>query len=1148
MTEGTQRRLTTIVAADIAGFSRLVGNDEEGTLAAQRNLRTELIEPLLAEFDGQIANTAGDSFLFEFPSAVQAVRCSIAVQDSVAERNHDVPSENRIEYRIGINVGDVVADGDDLLGDGVNVAARLEELAEPGRIYISRSVRDQVRDRMDISLEDLGEVEVKNIARPVRVFKVMNENEAAAPYGKPTISTKPKWFVPAITALVLIAVIAGAGTWWWTQQPDFEPADSTKFAYKLPDKPSIAVLPFEYLGAQQEEFGYLAAGVSQSVIGTLGFLSGILVIDWQAAQSLKVEKDRIQGAAEKFGVRFILTGTVQKSENQLRVTASLADALNGRLAWSKSFDRDLSRWFEIQDEISKEIAVSMLVKFQAGGQDSVRVANTTRNLTAFKLFLRGNDELRKYTSQSTTRALNLFLQAEQEDPKFVASMVLRSVLKLVSARFGYVQDRKRALAEALAISSQARKALPDAAIGLGYDGFLDLWRGNKQDSIAKVEQAVQMLPNSSFLQQALGNVYLYTGRPKDALAPLILSGRIFINFEPGQSFHLITALVDAGEYSRALTEIDRKTRMMGRTDVSDLTYRALALAGSGRISEARRDIQDLLKQSPKATVRRLFNPIYHPYSDDQGFKKHAQVLADLGLPLDAEPMSPTKPAIAVLPFANLSDDKEQEYFADGMTDDLITDLSRVSGLNVIARNSVFTYKGKNVKVQEVAKDLNVTHILEGSVRRAGNQVRINAQLINAKTGEHLWAETFDREFADIFALQDKVTGDIVAALKVKLTPGEQNKLSGKPTDNLDAYDAFLNGWSYFLRRTPKDYAQALTWLEKAVALDPAFGRAWAALAALYHEAIQRNWDIELAIDPKKLKFLLDKALAHPTPLALQVAAESAGQDTNRIFAYLDQASALDPNNADTYMIRALMTDWSGNAEEAIRLAEKSVQLDPHHTAHNLYVLGRAQYSAGKSGQAIRTLRRAMARNESDYFPLIFLTAAYAAAGRLEEAKASAENLIKRRHELGLENTWIGDFSASYKDQNMNLAADLIAAGISETLSLGQLNLTTKDRITGSALTKHIFGMKAEGRANGGIWTHLRDHQGRTKHLWNGQHIADSVDRIENDKLIMEGSNLNPQRLECAQYRNSKGSKAAFDEYVGVCLSGVYPYAAFPLPK
>ena len=219
-----QRRLAAIVAADVAEYSRLVRANEEGTLRTLRAHRQELTDPLIEQFGGRIANTAGDSLLLEFPSAVEAVRCTLAIQAGMAERNAGVEPERQINFRIGINVGDVVAEGGDLLGDGVNVAARLEALAEPGGVCLSRTARDQVRDQLDITLEDMGEVEVKNISRPVRVFRVLPEgSEAKAPRKRaPT-----RWIMSAAAAVVFLAVVGGGGYWWW-QQPDFEPADPAK--------------------------------------------------------------------------------------------------------------------------------------------------------------------------------------------------------------------------------------------------------------------------------------------------------------------------------------------------------------------------------------------------------------------------------------------------------------------------------------------------------------------------------------------------------------------------------------------------------------------------------------------------------------------------------------------------------------------------------------------------------------------------------------------------------------------------------------------------------------------------------------------------------------------------------------------------------
>lgn len=316
---GETRRLAAIVAADVAGYSRLMGADEEGTIAALRGHRQAVIEPKLAEFHGRIANTAGDSFLIEFSSAVDALRCAIDIQAGIAARNADVPEDRRLVLRIGINVGDVVANGDDLLGDGVNVAARLEALADSGGICLSRSARDQVRDRLDIALEDLGEIEVKNIARPVRAFRVAGLG-SAAPSATP--AKRPN-AVYAVLAVVLAAIAAG-GIWWSQQdRPVSTAADAVS-----PDKPSIAVLPFSNVSGDKDQ-AYFADGITEDITTDLSKVAGLYVTSRSATLRYRGKDQDPKVIAAALRVRHILTGSVRRAGQKLRITASLMDTRTG---------------------------------------------------------------------------------------------------------------------------------------------------------------------------------------------------------------------------------------------------------------------------------------------------------------------------------------------------------------------------------------------------------------------------------------------------------------------------------------------------------------------------------------------------------------------------------------------------------------------------------------------------------------------------------------------------------------------------------------------------------------------------------------------------------------------------------------------------
>jgi TolB-like protein/class 3 adenylate cyclase len=302
---------------------------------------------------------------------------------------------------------------------------------------------------------------------------------------------------------------------------------------------------------------------------------------------------------------------------------------------------------------------------------------------------------------------------------------------------------------------------------------------------------------------------------------------------------------------------------------------------------------------------------------------------------------PDKPSIAVLPFTNISGDPEQEYFADGMTDDLITDLSKISGLFVIARNSAFTYKDKSLQVEQISRELGVRYVLEGSVRKADEQVRINAQLIDAKTGGHLWADRYDGQMEDIFALQDRITQKIVSALAVELASGEEARVVAKETDNIAAYDAFLQGREHYVRRTPDDWANAVGYFERAIELDPNYGEAYAALALIYCESTHNLWHESLGASWGKARDLAERylqmAMDNPTPLAHQVASKMLidSHKHEEALAEAERAVALDPNDANSYLAMANALIYAGRPKEAFDFVERAMRVDPHYPAYYL---------------------------------------------------------------------------------------------------------------------------------------------------------------------------------------------------------------------
>src|ERR1043166_1587595 len=367
-----ERRLTAILAADVIGYSRLMGADEAGTLAALKKIRADFIDRKIGEHQGRTFKLIGDGMLAEFPSVVNAVACAAELQRGLQERNADVPPDRRIEFRVGVNLGDVIVDGDDIYGDGVNVAARLESFAEPGGIAVSGSVRDHVGNRLDLQFEDRGEQQLKNIERPIRVYNVRVEPPSAADVNK-----------------------------------------------KKDDRPSIAVLPFNNMSGDPEQ-EYFSDGITEDIITDLSKISGLFVVARHTSFTYKSKPVKVQQVGQELGVGYILEGSVRKAGTRVRVTGQLISAKDAGHVWAERLDRDLTDIFAIQDEITQAIVEQLKVKLPLQEKKSIERAPTD-NVEAYTYYLRGRDFLHRTSKRYIELARRMFAKAIGLDPNFARS-------------------------------------------------------------------------------------------------------------------------------------------------------------------------------------------------------------------------------------------------------------------------------------------------------------------------------------------------------------------------------------------------------------------------------------------------------------------------------------------------------------------------------------------------------------------------------------------------------------------------------------------------------------------------------------------------------------------------------------------------------
>ncbi len=481
-----ERKLTTIFCADVVGYSRLMETDEEATLARLKSYR-ELIQGLIGQHGGRVFGGAGDSIVAEFPSTVEAVRCAVEGQQALATRNAELVEDRRMRFRIGINLGDVMVEGNDLLGGGVNVAARLEALAEPGGICISRTARDQVRDKLGLPFDDMGGVKVKNIARPVRVFQIMTDEQAG---GASRLKATPPAFrrLAALAAVVAVVVAAAAVAIWlkpWA--PAEPPAPVQQAALQVPDKPSIVVLPFTNMSGDPEQ-EYFADGITDDITTELSRFRGLFVIARNSAFTYKGKAVNVRDVGRELGLRYALEGSVRRSGDTVRINAQLVDAATGEHLWAERYDRDMRDVFAVQDEVTQKIVSAIgTTRLRDAWRERVARKNP-EDLEAYDLFLQALDLFLRFTPEDNAEARRLHKRAIELDPSYARPHGGLAWTHLQEVFLGWSPRPAESLQSALA-SAQRAVALDDTDAQAHWAlGAVYLYMGQHDRALAAYER------------------------------------------------------------------------------------------------------------------------------------------------------------------------------------------------------------------------------------------------------------------------------------------------------------------------------------------------------------------------------------------------------------------------------------------------------------------------------------------------------------------------------------------------------------------------------------------------------------------------------------------------------------------------------------
>ena len=625
--EGFKRKLAAILSADAVGYSRLMAEDETATVKTIASYR-EIMASLVKQHRGRVVDSPGDNLLAEFSSVVDAVQCAVAVQNEFETRNAELAENRRMEFRIGINLGDVIDEEDRIYGDGVNVAARLEALADPGGVCVSKTAFDQIETKLPLGYEYLGEQSVKNIPKPVGAYRVLMKPDAI---GKVIGEKRFLGRISRKTAMTVIIVlfIAAGGLASWSiylqQSKKIEPASLGKMAYTLPDKPSIAVLPFKNLSNDPNQ-EFFSDGFTEDIITTLAQIPRMFVIARESSFTYKGKSVKIQEIGRDLGVQYVLEGSVRRTEDKVRITAQLIDAQNSRHLWAKKYDRPLKDIFALKDEITQKITTALQVKLTEGeGEQDWE----THSFEAYIKFKQAVEYYRRFTPDDNILSRQKTREALALDPNYIPAMNMLAWAILTDITFGTSNSIEKSIERAFELAQQAFTIGGERADTYFLIGWIHRMKGQFEKAVSGLEKAHALCLNCADISAGLGMALNDAGRPEEAMQ--ILNNALRLNpIPPSWYYYQIgNAYRMTGKYERALREYKKAIQVQPDNFLAHLGL-AVAYVYLGREKEARATAAEVLRINPKFSVELYAKSI--PASNETAWQREMDALRKAGLP------------------------------------------------------------------------------------------------------------------------------------------------------------------------------------------------------------------------------------------------------------------------------------------------------------------------------------------------------------------------------------------------------------------------------------------------------------------------------------------------------------------------------------